>query len=195
MDKKTKQESLDFLVNKLSDLNSVVFTNFKGLSAQNMSSMRKLIKTGGGEYKVVKNTIALMAIKKSGKEEAQQFISGSCGIASSSEDPIRLVKMLVSFSKENEALVLKGGIIEGEIVDQGKLKMIATLPSKNELLANVLGDLKAPISNLVSYLHQMIQGLVCVVNSIKNKQARSDVMLEQDGGNKDVQEGNREGTV
>jgi len=171
MDKKTKQKNLDFLVDKLSNLNSVVFTNFKGLSAQDMDSVRKLIKTEGGEYKVVKNTITLMAIKKSGKEETRQFVSGPCAIAFSSEDPVGLVKILINFSKEHEALILKGGIIEGEIVDQEKLKMIATLLSKNELLTNVLGDLKTPISNLINYLNQMIMNLVCVVNLIKNKPA------------------------
>ncbi len=182
MDKKTKQKNLDFLVDKLSNLNSVVFTNFKGLSAQDMNSMRKSIKTGGGEYKVVKNTITLMAIKKSGKEETRQFVSGPCAIAFSSEDPVGLVKILINFSKEHEALILKGGIIEGEIVDQEKLKMIATLPGKNELLAQAFGNLKAPVSNLVNYLHQMIFGLVCVINLIKSK---------QEEGGKDAKEGNQ----
>ncbi len=188
MDKKTKQKNLDFLVDKLSNLNSVIFTNFKGLSAQDMANMRKLIKEGGGEYKVVKNTITLMAIKKSGKENAQQFVSGSCAIAFSPEDPVGLIKILINFSKEHEALVLKGGVIEGEIVDKERLKIVATLPTKNELLAKAFGDLRAPISNLVNYLNQMISGLVCVVNLIKNK-ACSDATSEQDGGNKDAKEG------
>jgi large subunit ribosomal protein L10 len=187
MDRKTKQERLDFLVDKLSNLNSVVFTNFKGLSAQNMCSMRKLITEAGGEYKVVKNTIALMAIKKSGKEGAQQFISGPCGIVFSSQDPVSLIKILLNFSKEKEALVLTGGIIEGELVDNENLKKIAALPTKKELLANVFGDLRAPVSNLVNYLYQVIWGLVCVVNLIKNnKPAYQQKTGKQDGGSKDA---------
>jgi large subunit ribosomal protein L10 len=170
MDRKTKQENLNFLIDKLSNIKSVVFTNFKGLSAQEMSSMRRLIREEGGDYKVVKNTIALMAIEKSGNEEAKQFISGSCGIAFSPMESIGLVKILVNFSKENESLVLKGGIIEGEIVDNERLKRLAALPGKNELLTNILVDLRGPISNLINYLYQMTLGLVCVINLVKSKQ-------------------------
>ncbi len=195
MDKKTKQESLDFLVNKLSSLKSMVFTNFKGLSAQEMSRIKQLAREGNGEYKVVKNTIALKAIDKSGREEANQFVSGSCAIAFLPEDPIPLVKALANFSKEHQALILKGGIIEGESVSDESLKKIAVLPSKIELLTNVVGNLNAPVSNLVNYLHQLIFSLVSVinlhhqcigvgVNSIKNSSDNSRNV--QDGGNKDA---------
>jgi large subunit ribosomal protein L10 len=184
MDKKAKQESLDFLVDRLSNLKSIVFTNFKGLSAQQMSSIKQLTREGKGEYKVVKNTIALKAIEKSGREGAQQFISGSCAIAFLPEDPISLIKVLVNFSKEYQALILKGGIIEGEIVSDENLRKIATLPSKMELLTSVVVDLNAPVSKLVNYLHQMIFSLVSVINSIKNSSDNNRNV--QDGGNKDV---------
>ncbi len=193
MDKKTKKENLDLLVGKLSGLKSVVFTNFKGLSAQDMSNMRSLMREKGGEYKVVKNTIALMAIKQRGKEDAQQFVSGPCAIAFLPEDPVGPMKILINFSKEHEAFLLKGGIIEGDIVDIEKLRKLAALPSRNELLTSVVRDLQAPISNLVSYLNQIILGLVCVVNSIKNKPAQTNSLEVgvQDGGSKDDKEGSR----
>ena len=193
MDKKTKQASLDFLVDKLSNLKSVVFTNFKGLSAQDMANMRKLMREKGGEYKVVKNTISLMALKKSGREDAQQFISGSCAIAFLPEDPVGPIKILMNFAKEHASLVLKGGIVEGDIVDNEKLKKIAALPNKKELLTVIVGDLKAPMSNLCNYLHQIIFSLVFVINSIKNSSEVNRGM--QDGGSKDVQEGSRERTT
>ncbi len=183
MDKKTKQENLDFLVDKLSNLKSVIFTNFQGLNAQEMSSIKQLTREQNGEYKVVKNTIALKAMDKSNKIETQQFIAGPCAIAFLPEDPIPLIKTLVNFSKEHQALILKGGVLEGEIVSDENLKKISTLPSKIELLTNMVGDLNAPVSGLVNYLHQMIFGLVNVINSIKNSSEKHrDV---QDGGNKD----------
>jgi len=192
MDKKAKEESLDFLVGRLNTLKSVIFTNFKGLSAQDMSTIKKLAREQNGEYKVIKNTIALKAISKSGKEEVEQFISGPCAVAFLSDDPVSFVKTLVSFSKEHQALILKGGIIEGEMMSDENLKKLAALPSKNELLTSVVGNLNAPIANLVNYLHQMIFSMVSVMNSIKNKNS-SDASSEriQDGGNKDVQEGSR----
>jgi large subunit ribosomal protein L10 len=182
MDRNAKKESLKFLVDKLSDLKfAVIFTNFKGLSAQGMYDMRKAIKDNGGEYKVIKNTLALMAIARSGHGQAKDFISGPCGIAFSSEEPIKLVKALVSFSKENESFVLKGGILEGEIIDDGKLKTIAALPPEEQLLAGIAMNLNAPISNTVNYLHQMVSSLVCVINLIKSKPA-SDAGTQDEGG-------------
>ncbi|MDD5454472.1 MAG: 50S ribosomal protein L10 [Candidatus Ratteibacteria bacterium] len=206
MDKKAKQESLDFLVDRLSNLKSMVFTNFKGLSAQEMSSIKRLAKEGNGEYKVVKNTIALKAMAKSGREEANQFISGSCAIAFLPEDPISLLKVLVNFSKEHKALILKGGVIEGESVSDEGLKKIAILPSRPELLTKVVCDLNAPVSHLVNCLHQMIFSLVSVINAVRSKSSgvitapsvrtsngvnsiknSSDERRSvQDGGNKDV---------
>lgn len=189
MDKNTKKENLKFLVDKLSGLKtSAVFTNFKGLSAQDMYDMRRLIKDNGGEYKVIKNTLALMAIAKAGHEQAKDFISGPCGIAFSPEEPTKLVKALVGFSKEKEAFVLKGGILEGEIINDEKLKLIASLPEREELLAGMLMNLNAPISNLTNYLHQMISSFVCVINLIKSKPA-SDAGTQDEGG-KNAKEGN-----
>ncbi len=184
MDKKTKQESLDFLVDRLSNSKSIMFTNFKGLSAQEMSSIQQLAREGNGTYKVVKNTITLKAIDKSGREGINQFVSGSCAIAFLPEDPMSLVKAFVSFSKEHQALILKGGIIGGEIVSDENLKKIAALPSKTQLLTSVVGNLNAPVANLVSYLHQMIFSLVSVINSIKNSSDNNQNV--QDGGNKNV---------
>ena len=181
MDRQAKKDSLNFLVDRFSGVNSAVFTSYKGLSAQDMADIRNLIREGGGEYKVVKNTLALMALEKSGSEQAIEFVEGPCGIAFSSEEPIGIVKTLVKFAKEHELLVLKGGILEGEVVDVAKLKVIASLPSRDELLANLLGSLNAPISKLSSYLYQMISGLVCVINLIKDKQAHSDASLPQSG--------------
>lgn len=188
MDRKTKQESLNFLLDRLSNLNSIVFTNFKGLSAQDMSDVRSLLREKGGEYKVVKNTIALMAIEKANKD-TQQFVSGACAIAFLPENPIGSLKTLINFSKEHEALVLKGGVIEGEMVDSEKLKQIAALPERSELLTSVVVNLKAPVSNMVSYLHQMIFGLVNVINSIKNSPDVRRGM--QDGGSEHDKEGSR----
>lgn len=190
MDKKTKQKNLDFLADKFSNLSSIIFTNFKGLTAQDMSSIKKLAKEGGGEYKVVKNTITLKAIKKSAKETIETFVSGPCAVAFLPDDPAPLLKTLINFSKEHEALVLKGGIVCGELADIATLKKIAALPGRKELLASVVGGLNAPISNLAGCLHQMIFKLVSVINLIKNS---SDVTSEhtQDGGSKDAKEGSR----
>jgi large subunit ribosomal protein L10 len=186
MDKKTKQKNLDFLVDRLKNWESVVFTNFKGLNAQEMSSIKKLARDEKGEYKVVKNTIVLKAIDKSGRQGAEQLVSGSCALAFLPEDPMSLLKELVGFSKAHQALVLKGGIIDGEVLSDESLKELAALPSKTELLTNIVSGLNAPINKLVSCLHQMIFSLVSVIDSIKTKNSSDDSRNIQDGGKKDV---------
>lgn len=170
MNKREKQEALKFLIDKFKSSKSIIFTNYQGLTAQEMLTLRRAMQQKGGEYKVVKNTLILIVLEKSGNKELEKFVSGPSALVFISDEPMEVVKTLVSFSKENESLVLLGGVVEGRIVNRTDLNGIASLPSKEQLLALCLGNLSAPLSHLVNYLERMIVSLVLVLNLIKNKQ-------------------------
>lgn len=167
MDREQKKNMVKVLIDKFNHSKGVVFTDFKGLSAQEIYGIRRRVSEERGEYKVVKNTLALIAIEKSGEKNLQDFVKGCCGIVFLGSEALSLIKILANFSKENKSFVLKGGLIEGQIIDGERLKEIATLPTKNELLAIFLRDLISPIAHLTLYLNKPIINLIYLLNSIK----------------------------
>ena len=167
MDREEKTKSLDFLNHLLGEEENVFFTGFKGLSAEQMNNLRKLIREEAhGQYKVAKNTFLTMVLENCKKEELRSFVEGPTGIAYSSEEPINLVKTLMRFAKENGAFDLRGGVIEGRIVTKENLAEIAVLPPREQLLATLCTQMQAPIANFANCLHQVIASVVYVLDAI-----------------------------
>jgi len=171
MNREEKTKSLEFLNQLFKEQENVLFTSFKGLTAEQMNGLRKSIREKGeGGYRVVKNTLLDMVLENCERANLKDFVQGPTGVAYSSREPINLIKMLVAFAKENEVFDLRGGIIEGKMVDREGLADIAVLPSREQLLATLLAQMRAPISNLTNCLYQVIASIVYVLDSIaKNK--------------------------
>ena len=171
MNREEKTKSLEFLNQLFKEEENVLFTSFKGLTAGQMNDLRKSIREKGeGEYKVVKNTLLNIVLESCKRENLKDFVQGPTGIAYSSEEAINLVKILATYTKENDAFDLRGGVIEGRIVNREELADIAVLPSREQLLATLFAQMRAPLSNLTNCLYQVIASIVYVLDSIvKNK--------------------------
>lgn len=148
-----KEAKVAEIKEKIEKSEGVIFAHYQGLNVQEDTELRRKLREAGVEYKVYKNTLTTLAVKELGIEEIIPYLEGPISIAFGYEDPIVPAKVLNNFAKEHKSLELKAGIISGEVYDQDKVNYLSTLPSRDELIAKLLGSFKAPVSNFVYLLN------------------------------------------
>ncbi len=148
-------------------------SSFSQIAVSEVEKLRKAFKRDSALFMMVKNSLLKRALEISktdiDTERLSGFIKGSCGILFSKSDPATTAKKLVGFSKENETFKIQGGFISGETVSSEVIKHLATLPSRDVLLAMVASGIKAPISGFVGILGNLIRNLVGVLDQIRQK--------------------------
>ncbi|MBD3282539.1 MAG: 50S ribosomal protein L10 [Candidatus Portnoybacteria bacterium] len=167
--RKQKEEIVKELAEKMERQESLVFTDISGISVEEMQDLRRKLREQGIEYKVAKKTLINLAFEKSKHDIDISGLKGSIGVAFGYEDPIMPAKILDKFSKEHEALDILGGVMEKRLLSMEEVKELAKIPSQEELLASLVGSLKAPMNNFVNILQGNIRNLVGVLNAIVNK--------------------------
>ncbi|MBZ4688696.1 MAG: ribosomal protein [Clostridiales bacterium] len=169
-----KERVVQEIKSKLQNSNAAVLTDYRGLNVAEVTELRKQLREAGVEYKVLKNTLVKIAAKEVGLEDLFQYLEGPTAIAFSEEDPVAPAKILSNFAKEHKNLEIKAGLLEGNVVSIEQVKELADLPSREELIAKVLGGLQGPISGLVNVLQGPIRNLVYVLEAIrKEKEAQA----------------------
>jgi large subunit ribosomal protein L10 len=147
-----KEAKVAEIKEKLEKSKSVVLSKYQGLSVEEDTALRKNLREAGVEYKVYKNTLTILAAKELGLDGIVGYLEGPVAIAFSYEDVTLGARILNDFAKDHKALELKAGIVEGEIYDESKIKQLATIPSKEVLIAKLLGSIKSPISSFARVL-------------------------------------------
>ena len=144
------------LSGKIKEASSVVFVDYKGITVAQDTELRKQFREAGVEYSVVKNTLTNFAAKDAGYDFAE-VLNGTTAMASTTGDPIAPARIVCEFAKKNKlkALTIKGGVVEGSVLSADQLNGFGELPSKNALVASVLGTFLAPISSLAFVLDQI----------------------------------------
>lgn len=161
-----KQAQVRELAEKLKAAKGVVLADYRGLTVEQDTKLRKTLREAGIDYQVIKNSVIHFAAADAGLEGLEPYLNGPTALAISTEDPVAPSKMLTKFEKDFDKFELKAGIVEGKIVDVEGVKAISSLPSKEELIAKMLGSLKSPINGFVNVLNGNIRGLVVALNAI-----------------------------
>ena len=153
----SKKAVVDSLTGKIQNATSVVFVDYKGITVAQDTELRKQFREAGVEYSVVKNTLTNFAAKNAGYDFSK-VLNGTTAMASTTGDPIAPARIVCEFAKKNKnVLSIKGGIVEGSVLSANALNGFGELPSKNALVAQVLGTFLAPISSLACVLDQIRQ--------------------------------------
>ncbi|MFA5051254.1 MAG: 50S ribosomal protein L10 [Patescibacteria group bacterium] len=168
---KTRQQkelSLKQLQEAMSEMKSLIFINYCGLKIKDIVELRSLLKSNKFKYLVTKKTLLKLALKKFGLENINlDQVQGGTGLIFGYDDEVGPAKIITAFSKKNKQLSIQGGIYNKELVSLDQIKILATLPSKNQLIAQLLGTIKAPISNLVYTLKGNTRNFVYLLSVIK----------------------------
>ena len=151
----SKKAVVEALSGKIKEATSIVFVDYKGINVAQDTDLRKQFRDAGVEYTVVKNTLTRFATKENGYD-FDEVLNGTTAMASTTGDPIAPARIVCEFAKKNKlALSIKGGIVEGSVLSAEQLNGFGELPSKNALVASVLGTFLAPISSLAFVLDQI----------------------------------------
>ena len=151
----SKKAVVEALTGKIQEATSVVFVDYKGITVAQDTELRKQFRVAGVEYSVVKNTLTNFATKNAGYDFSE-ILNGTTAMASTTGDPIAPARIVCEFAKKNKnTLSIKGGLVEGSVLSADQLNGFGELPSKNALVASVLGTFLAPISSLAFVLDQI----------------------------------------
>jgi len=179
------------LKNKFQDAAFLIVTSFKGLSAIDMHELRRRLDSHSCEYLVIKNRIARLVLKSclpTGKgadlSKSVGLINGSVGLTIGRESPEGVSKFLFNFIKSHESLVIRGGLFEEGLVSGEYINELASLPTRDVLLATVVRTLNAPIGGLVNTLDQVIKKFVIVIDKVREKIAAAGGAEKKEGGTK-----------
>ena len=142
--------------------NTIVVADYRGLSVADSTELRARLRKEGGaaiDYKVAKNTLVRLAVAGTRAQALEPFLAGPTALAFAFDEPSTLAKVLVGYAKQNEKFEIKGGVVDGEVVDLAAIRALAQLPGKDELRAKLMAALLAPMSNLAGTLHALLGNL------------------------------------
>ena len=143
-----KAELVDLYTQKFADAASIVVADSRGLTVEQDTKLRKELRDNGVEFKVVKNSILRRAAEKAGLNDLAESFVGPSAVAFSNEDVVAPARILSDFAKDNEALEIKAGVIDGKVSSKEEIAAIASLPGRDGLLSMLLSVLQAPVRNV-----------------------------------------------
>jgi large subunit ribosomal protein L10 len=164
-----KEQIVNEITEKLQNSVTAVITDYRGLNVAQATQLRNELRELNVEYKVLKNSLTKIAADKLGLQDLNQFLEGPTAIAFSKDDPVAPAKVLAKFAKDNKALEIKGGILEGKVVTINEIKALADLPSREELLAQVLRAIQSPLTGMANVLQGPLRNLVYVLEAIRKE--------------------------
>ncbi len=166
-----KQEKIDYvgvLSDKLKAAKSVVFVDYSGMGVKLQQDFKARLREVGGSMVVAKNTLIKLASKNAGLPEeasSDELLSNQTALVFSGEDPVASIQILGKFAKDNEIPKIKAGMVEGVYIDQAGVVRIASLPSKEQLYANVVGAISSPMYELVGTLQGNLNKLAWILKA------------------------------
>ena len=174
MGRAEKSTSIAEFREKLSGVRGAVLTDFRGLSVADITELRSLLRKSEVEYKVVKNTLARLAVKDTGLEGLATYFEGPTAIAISRGDPVAASRVLSTWSRTRPTFAVKGGIVEGQLVGPADIAALADLPPREVLLARVAGAFQGPLQALANVLAGPVRALACALDQVRAQKEKSE---------------------
>lgn len=160
-----KAKSIDELTDHLTRAKLVIVTDYRGLKVTDLQTLRGNLRTSGGEFHIAKNTLTKIAAGHAGVEGLDPHLEGPSALAFGFEDAVQTAKTVSDFVRTSRVLVIKGGVMDNRPISAADVEAIATLPSKEELQARLLGMLVSPMSRTLGVLTGPSRSLVYLLNA------------------------------
>ena len=170
MERAQKAQVVEELGHIFSDSGAVVVCHYKGLSVAEMTDLRAQMREAGASVRVAKNRLAKIALAGKPGEGMTKFLTGPTVIAYS-EDPVAPAKVAEKFAKANDKLVILGGSMGDEVMDEKGVKALAAMPSREEMLATIAAMLGAPASNLASAIGAPASNIAGILSTLEEREA------------------------
>jgi large subunit ribosomal protein L10 len=177
MAQRTKKEKIQLtaeLVDTLGASDVLYLTDFTGLNVKEITELRRRFREAGHRFVVVKNRLALRALEQLDLPDITEYLRGPTGFIVGADDPVAPAKMLRDFAKENEDRpTVKVGVVDKRVVFADEIMTLAALPSRDELLAGIVGSLTAPVAGIVGVLEGLLRDIASLVEEVAKKQQDS----------------------
>ena len=152
-----KQPIVEEIKENIKDAKSVVLVDYRGLTVEQDTQLRKMLRTEGVIYRVYKNTMIKLAIDGTEFDSLKDDLEGPTAVVISKTDATAPARLVAKFAKENPQLEIKTGVVEGTHYDTQGIKVISTIPSREELLSKFLGSIQSPIANFARVIKQIAE--------------------------------------
>jgi large subunit ribosomal protein L10 len=169
--KAQKKEVVKGLEEKIKQAKSAVFVDYKGLGVKDTMELKKTLREAGVEYLVARKTLLEISLKNCGLDVDVRGMDGQIAAVFSNIDEIAAAKIIDKFAKTNEHIKMLGGTLGTQVMNDAEVKALAKVPSKEELLAKLVGTLNAPISGFANVLAGNLRGLVQVLKAVSEQKA------------------------
>ncbi len=167
-----KQEIVESLAGKLQNSCAGVLVDYSGTNVAVDTELRRKMRESNVDYSVIKNTLARFAIDKIGFNELDSVLNGTTALALSADDPVAPAKVLAEYAKKpNSTIKIKAGFVDGKVISADEVMALSELPSREALVAQVLGTLMAPISGLANVCSANIRGLAVALQAIADQKS------------------------
>jgi large subunit ribosomal protein L10 len=169
MDRTSKQQVIEELSEKFERAKSLVFTEYKGLTVKEANMLRRECRNAGLDYMVAKNTLIYLALPESIRGNAKEHLAGTTAVAIDYSEGVTAAKTLVKFAKDHPAIKPKSGVLENRVLTAAQVDALAKLPSKDELLAKILGSVEAPARNVLGCFNGVATKLAGLFKAYQDK--------------------------
>jgi large subunit ribosomal protein L10 len=166
-----KIAEVEAISEKLKSAQSLILADFTGLSVEKMTAFRALCRSKGVECRVVKNRLAKIAAANSDLESMQDYLRGPTALILGPESQVEPAKVVVEFAKENEAMQVKGGFVDGNYLEPQQVVALSKVPSREELLAKMMGSMRSPMTGFVTTVHGVPAALARVFDAVAKQKA------------------------
>ncbi len=171
MNREQKSQAVQEIQERFQKASITLLADYCGLNAEQMSRLRRELRENSGEIKVLKNTLAKRAIQGTEHQVLDPYFTGTIALVTSKTDPVGPAKVLVKFAKELDKPKIKAGFLSGSLLGVKDVESLSQMPSREELLAKLLGSMMAPAQNLVNVMSAVPRQLVTVLAAIRDKKS------------------------
>jgi large subunit ribosomal protein L10 len=166
-----KEELVEEIKDRFADAQAILLADYRGLSVKELQQLRVKLREAGAELRVYKNSLTEIAMRELALPSMADYLSGPTAFIFTSDDPVAPAKALTAFAKEHKALELKAGLVENQVVDADGVKAIATLPSREELIAKLLGTMQNPIVGFARVLNGPVEAFARTVSAVAEQKS------------------------
>jgi large subunit ribosomal protein L10 len=166
-----KEALVGEIKDRLNEAGALLLVDYRGLSVKEMHELRLSLRAAASELKVYKNSLTEIAIRELALPDLDSYLAGPTGIVFTGEDPVAPAKALTAFARQHNLLEVKGGLVENVVVDADGVKAIATLPSREELIAKLLGTMLSPLTGFARVLNGPVEAFARSVQAVADQKA------------------------
>jgi len=168
-----KVAEVQAITERIEGAQSIVLANYSGLTVEQMTKFRVQCRENNIECRVVKNRLAKIACDNANMSVMKDALKGPTAIMFGPESQIDPAKISVNFAKENEAMEIKGGVVDGQFLDASQVVALSKIPSRDELYAKMMGSMNSPLTGIAGAMNSVISGLARTINAVAEQQAEA----------------------